>query len=102
MNLEKESALLTLIFADDTVQYRDRILPTGSIACMAMNIPKDMLEKYTDDKELENAVRAEVKNLSQKLTHYKRPNLITVVKEPLPRTTTRKVKRKEVKELVNV
>ena len=45
MNLEKESALLTLIFADDTVQYRDRILPTGSITCMAMNIPKDMLEK---------------------------------------------------------
>ena len=45
MNLEKESALLTLIFADDTVQYRDRILPTGSIACMAMNIPKEALEK---------------------------------------------------------
>ena len=45
MNLEKESALLTLIFADNTVQYRDRILPTGSIACMAMNIPKEALEK---------------------------------------------------------
>lgn len=45
MNLEKESALLTLIFADDTVQYREKILPTGSIACMAMNIPKEALEK---------------------------------------------------------
>ena len=43
MDLEKESGMLTLIFADDTVQYRDRILPTGSIACMAMNIPKEML-----------------------------------------------------------
>ena len=45
MNLEKESAMLTLIFADDTVQYRDKILPTGSIACMAMNIPKDSLDE---------------------------------------------------------
>ena len=45
MDLEKESAMLTLTFADDTVQYRDRILPTGSIACMAMNIPKETLEE---------------------------------------------------------
>ena len=45
MDLEKESGMLTLIFADDTVQYRDRILPTGSIACMAMNISKEMLEE---------------------------------------------------------
>ena len=44
MNLEKEAAMLTLIFADDTVQYRDRILPTGSVACQAMNIPKEALE----------------------------------------------------------
>lgn len=45
MNLEKESAMLTLIFADDTVQYRDRIMPTGSVACQAMNIPKEALEE---------------------------------------------------------
>ena len=45
MDLEKESGMLTLIFADDTVQYRDRSLPTGSIACMAMNIPKESLEE---------------------------------------------------------
>lgn len=45
MNLEKESAMLTMIFADDTAQYRDQILPTGSVACMAMNIPKDTLEE---------------------------------------------------------
>ena len=41
MNSEKDLGMLTLIFADDTVQYRDRILPTGSIACMALNIPKE-------------------------------------------------------------
>ena len=45
MDWEKESGMLTLIFADDTVQYRDRILPTGSIACMAMSISKKMLEE---------------------------------------------------------
>lgn len=45
MDLEKESAMLTLIFADDTVQYRDQILPTGSIACMAMSIPRKALEE---------------------------------------------------------
>ena len=45
MDLEKESGMLTLIFADDTVQYRDRILPTGSIACMALNIPGKALEE---------------------------------------------------------
>ena len=43
----------------------------------------------------------EVKNISNQLTQYKRPNNIVVVKEPLPKTTTRKVKRKDVKELVS-
>ena len=37
MDLEKESGMLTLIFADDTVQYRDQILPTGSIAWEPLN-----------------------------------------------------------------
>jgi len=45
MNLEKESGMLTLIFAGDTVQYRDRILPAGTVACSAMNIPKESLEE---------------------------------------------------------
>lgn len=44
MNLKKESSMLTLIFADDTVQYRESIYPAGSIACMAMNTSKEILE----------------------------------------------------------
>ena len=44
MNLGKESSMLTLIFADDTVQYRENIYPAGSIACMAMNTSKEILE----------------------------------------------------------
>ena len=47
-------------------------------------------------------LKDEVKKLSLRLTPYKRPINIVVSKDPLPRTTTRKVKRKEVKELVNV
>ena len=45
-------------------------------------------------------MRDEVKRLSLQLTQYKRPVNIVVSHEPLPRTATRKVKRKEVKELV--
>lgn len=57
---------------------------------------------FTDDVELESAVRKEVKALSVRLASYKRPVNIIVRKDPLPKTTTRKIKRKEVKELINV
>jgi len=43
--MRKEAELLTLIYADDTVQYRDHIYPAGSIAVQAMNIPKGSLEQ---------------------------------------------------------
>ena len=45
MSMKKEAEIATLIYADDTVQYRDRILPAGAIACMALNIPKESLEE---------------------------------------------------------
>ena len=60
---------------------------------------EDFAEKY-DWETVEKMVREEVKKLSLQLTQYKRPSNITIRKEPLPRTTTRKVKRGEVKELV--
>ena len=44
MNLEREGSMLTLIFADDTVQYRKNIWPAGSVACMVMNTNKATLE----------------------------------------------------------
>ena len=46
-------------------------------------------------------VKADVKTLSMQLTQYKRPSSVYVLKEALPKTTTRKVKRNEVKKLVN-
>ena len=50
--------------------------------------------------KLEKAIQTEVKYLSTQLAPYKRPIKIIVRKENLPRTTTRKLKRKEIKELI--
>ena len=43
--MRKEAELLTLIYADDTVQYRDHVYPAGFIAVQAMNIPRESLEE---------------------------------------------------------
>ncbi len=74
----------------------------GTEEVMAVIVPKDnILEQFKDnDAALNEFVRKEVKTLSTHLTHYKRPNNVVVLKEALPKTTTRKVKRKDVKELV--
>jgi len=66
--------------------------------------PSDELLSLTQDEdELNKLVRAEVKALSVKLSSYKRPSNIIVVKDPFPRTGTKKVKRNDVKkELVGV
>jgi len=61
---------------------------------------EDFANKYSDDKELEKAVRAEVKALSARLASYKRPVKIIVRRDSLPKTTTNKLKRKEIKELI--
>jgi acyl-coenzyme A synthetase/AMP-(fatty) acid ligase len=55
--------------------------------------------KYNDE-ELTKIVRNEVKKRSQRLAPYKRPINITVLRDALPRTATRKIQRKKVKELI--
>lgn len=75
----------------------------GTEDIVAVIVPKeDVIRRYSDDKELNKVVRDEVKKLSNQLAPYKRPINIITVKEPLPKTTTIKIKRREVKELVNV
>ena len=72
----------------------------GTEEVAAVIVPRDdVIAKY-DWETVEKLVREEVKKLSLQLTAYKRPINITIHREPLPKTTTRKVKRKEVKELV--
>lgn len=75
----------------------------GTEDIVAVVVPKeDLMKKVPEDKELNRIVREEVKYLSNQLASYKRPINIIVHKEPFPKTTTRKVKRREVKELVNL
>lgn len=75
----------------------------GTEDIVAVVVPKeDLMKKVDDEKELNRIVREEVKYLSNQLAAYKRPINIVVVKEPLPKTTTRKVKRRDVKELVSL
>ena len=75
----------------------------GTEDIVAVVVPKeDLVKKVNEEKELNRIVRDEVKYLSNQLASYKRPINIVVLKDPLPRTTTRKVKRKAVKELVKL
>lgn len=75
----------------------------GTEDIVAVIVPtEDLINKVPDDTELNRIVREEVKYLSNQLAPYKRPINIIIVKDPLPKTTTIKIKRREVKELVNI
>lgn len=75
----------------------------GTEDIVAVVVPKDdLVHKTSDEKELNRIVREEVKYLSNQLATYKRPINIVISKDPLPKTTTRKVKRKDVKELLSI
>lgn len=75
----------------------------GTEDIVAVVMPKeDLINKVQDDVELNRIVREEVKYLSNQLASYKRPINIVVVRNPLPKTTTMKIKRREVKELIKI
>ena len=74
----------------------------GTEDIVAVIVPAEAFKAQYSDEELQEKVRQEVKILSMRLAPYKRPVNIIVQKEPLPKTTTRKIKRKAVKELVNI
>ena len=73
----------------------------GTEDVAAVVVPKqEIIEQYNDEKELEQVVKADVKELSQQLSVFKRPAKIIVLKENLPRTATSKIKRREVKAMI--
>lgn len=74
----------------------------GAEEVTAVIVPKEDLYKQHSPEEVEKMIKADVKLLSNQLTQYKRPSNVIIVREPLPRTTTRKVKRLEVKKLIAV
>lgn len=74
----------------------------GTEDIVAVVVPTESFASQCSEEELNAKVREEVKIWSTHLAPYKRPVNIVVNKTPLPKTTTRKIKRKEVKELVNI
>ncbi len=63
-------------------------------------VPTESMKSMYQGDELLKEVREEVKKLSKTLAPYKRPLNVTILNQALPRTATRKIKRKEVKELL--
>lgn len=64
----------------------------------AVVVPSDELAKKGDE-EIQKEIEAEIKKLSEaNLAPYKQPTVIVIHREDLPKTSTRKVKRKEVQE----
>lgn len=72
----------------------------GTEDIAAVVVPKDYVMERYDAKELDKMIKSDIKQLATRLTPYKRPVNIYISREPLPKTATRKIKRKEVKELV--
>ena len=67
----------------------------------AIIVPSDDLAKKTDE-EITKELEKEVKDLSEKnLASYKTPTVIVLHREDLPKTSTRKVKRKDLLEWYN-
>ncbi|MCR5266537.1 MAG: AMP-binding protein [Cyanobacteria bacterium RUI128] len=74
----------------------------GTEEVTAVIVPKaDLYNSYSEE-DIERMIRLDVKSLSDHLAQYKRPTNIVISKDELPKTTTRKVKRKDVKQLIGV
>ncbi|MDD3236754.1 MAG: AMP-binding protein [Candidatus Gastranaerophilales bacterium] len=69
----------------------------GSEDVCAVIVPRaDISEAHTNDLELKQEISKEVKKLATQLSTFKRPTNIIVSRELLPRTATKKIKRKDV------
>lgn len=56
-----------------------------------------LLNSGVGAEDIEKAIKQEVKELSVKLSSYKRPTNILIAKEPFPRTAKKSIKRTDVK-----
>ena len=73
----------------------------GTEEVTAVIVPKSELYSTYSEEDIDRMIRLDVKSLSERLAPYKRPTTVIINKEPLPKTTTLKVKRKEVKALIH-
>ena len=74
----------------------------GTEEVTAVVVPKAELYNSYSDEDVERMIKLDIKSLSERLAQYKRPTNIIIQKEELPKTTTRKVKRNVLKELIHV
>ncbi len=74
----------------------------GTEEVTAVVVPKSDLYETMSEAEIGSAIRSDVKSLSNCLAQYKRPTNVIITKNELPKTTTRKVKRNELRELIKV
>lgn len=89
-NIIKEVCVMSLIIKSGNKQGTEEV---GAII-----VPSDELQKKTDE-EIQKELEAEVKKLSEaNLAPYKAPTVVVLHREELPKTSTRKVKRKDLKE----
>ena len=72
----------------------------GTEDIAAVVVPTEELKAKYDDATLDKMMKNEVKRLSQRLTPYKRPINVNVLKQALPRTKKATVQRNKVKELI--
>lgn len=74
----------------------------GTEEVTAVIVPKaELYNTYSPD-DVDRMIKLDVKSLSMNLASYKRPTNVIISKDELPKTTTRKVKRKEVRNLIGV
>ena len=88
--LIKEVCVMSLTIKSGNKEGTEEV---GAIIC-----PVDDLQKKTDD-EIQKLIEEEVKKLSvANLAPYKAPTVVVLHRDELPKTSTRKVKRKDLKE----
>ena len=73
----------------------------GTEEVTAVIVPKKELYGSYSKEDIERMIKLDVKNLSSNLAQYKRPTTVIISENELPKTTTRKIKRKDVKELIH-
>ena len=74
----------------------------GTEEVTAVIVHKKELYNTYSEADIDRMIKLDVKSLSSQLAAYKRPTNVVLSREALPKTTTLKVKRKEVRELLKV
>ncbi|MBR1616649.1 AMP-binding protein, partial [bacterium] len=74
----------------------------GTEEVTAVVVPKQELYNTYSKEDIERMIKLDIKSLCNNLAQYKHPTNIVISEQELPKTTTRKVKRTEVRELIKV